>query len=313
MRTGVSYLGHYNPKYMQMDLKEIKALGCDDVFLAAQENDFVYMRGKVDFFPKIAKDNGLTAWAIFWGALNYFGGGKSSQFLLENPRAHQVLKDGAYNPGGCYNNPDCIAYIKEMIDRISEAGFDGYFIDEPSITPCYCPSCLELYESMHGGNLLEVDSEKEQFFRKKCVVRYVCLLSDYIKIRHPQMRTMCCIMPQDKILWGDIARIDSLDNLGTDIYWVNEDIDVEQMSGLIKEMSSLCAKNNKKHHQWLQCWGVKKGKEQRIIDSGNAFLRENPDALYVWAYNGQLGTSEACEDPNAAWKAACEILRKAKK
>lgn len=312
MRTGLSYMGHHNPKHMQTDLEDIKSLGCDDVFLAAQENDFVYMRGKLDFFPKIAKDNGLTAWVIFWGALNYFGGGKSSQFLLENPDAHQVGKDGSYIPNGCYNNPDSVLHIKGMIDRIAEAGFDGYFIDEPSITQCYCPLCQELYASMHRGNLLEVDSTKEQFFRKKSIVRYVCLLSDYIKIRHPQLQTMCCMLPQDKSLWEDIARIDSVDNLGTDIYWVNEQTDVEKMRPLVQDMAALCKKNKKFHHQWLQAWGVKKSMEHRIIEQGEILLNEKPDAIYAWAYQGQIGTSESCQDPQSSWAAACEILRKAK-
>ncbi|MFH1062838.1 MAG: hypothetical protein V1747_08180 [Candidatus Omnitrophota bacterium] len=312
MRTGLSYMGHHNPKHMQTDLSDIKALGCDDVFLAAQENDFVYMRGKVDFFPRIAKDNGLTAWAIFWGALNYFGGGKSSQFLLEHPQAHQVNKNGSYNPSGCYNNPDSLVYIKSLIDKIASAGFDGYFIDEPSIIDCYCPACQELYASMHRANLFAADSEQQEYFRRKSIVRYVCLLADYIKLTYPRMQTMCCLMPQDKKAWEDIARIDTLDSLGTDIYWVNEQTDVEQTRPLIKEMAGLCKANKKLHHQWLQAWGVQSGRESRIIEQGGILLSEKPDALYAWAYQGQIGTSETCENPQKSWDAVCEILRKAK-
>jgi len=165
---------------------------------------------------------------------------------------------------------------------------------------------------MHEGNLLETDSEKEFFFRKTSIVRYVCLLADYIKTRHPQLETMCCMMPQDKNFWEDIARIDSLDSLGTDIYWVNEKADVEQMRPLVREMAALCKTNKKLHHQWLQAWGVNRSKESRIIEQGEILLCEKPDALYVWAYQGQIGTSESCDDPQAAWDAASEILKKAK-
>ena len=305
-------MGHHNPKHMQTDLKDMQSLGCDDVFLAAQENDFVYMTGKLDFFPQIAKDNGLTAWAIFWGALNYFGGGKSSQFLLNNPQAHQVNKDGSHNPSGCYNNPDCLVYIKSLIDQIAAAGFAGYFIDEPSIIKCYCPACQELYASMHRGNLFAASLEEEQFFRKKSIVRYVCLLADYIRLNYPQMQTMCCMMPQDQKAWEDISRIDTLDSLGTDIYWVNQQTAVEQMRPLIKEMAGLCKIKNKLHHQWLQAWGVKAGRESRIIEQGEILISEKPDALYAWAYQGQIGTSETCENPQKSWDAVCEIFRKAK-
>jgi hypothetical protein len=313
MRTGVSYMGNHNPRHMQTDLKNIKKLGCEDVFLAAQENDFVYMRGKLEFFPKIAKDNGISPIAIFWGALNYFGGGKSSQFLLDNPHAHQVSKDGEYKPNGCYNNPDSILYIKSLIAQIAELGYEGYFIDEPSVLDCYCPSCLELFSSMHRGDLRTVDKETESFFRKECIIRYVCLLSDYIKTRYPQLKTMCCMMPVDKSMWEDIACIDSLDDMGTDIYWVNQDTDVEEMRPLIHDMAWLCRKNKKTHHQWLQAWGVKQGRESRIIEQGNIILSESPDALYVWAYLGQIGTTEACEDPEKSWEAVCRILNHANK
>jgi hypothetical protein len=42
MRLGTSYMGHHNPKHLAADMKEMQALGLDDVFLAAQENDSHY-------------------------------------------------------------------------------------------------------------------------------------------------------------------------------------------------------------------------------------------------------------------------------
>ncbi len=305
-------MGHHNPKHIQTDLNEIKQLGCDDVFLAIQENDFSYFDGKIKFFPRIASDAGLRPIAIFWGLVNYFGGGKSSQFLLKNPQAHQKDINGAFKPAGCYNNPSVFEFIKQLIDEIVFAGFKAYFIDEPSLIDCYCQACCDLFESMYFKNLKEADEALVAEFRKRSVVHYVNKVSEYIKNNYPVLETMCCIMPCDNTVWKDIAKIKNLDDLGTDIYWVNEDKDVEQMAPIMKEMSSLCRHNNKKHHEWLQCWGVKKGKEQRIIESGNVILREAPDALYVWAYNAQLGTSEACEDPGSSWEAAKQILLRAK-
>ena len=41
-------------------------------------------------------------------------------------------------------------------------------------------------------------------------------------------------------------------------------------------------------------------------------IDEQPDALYVWAFEGQIGTNEACANPPYAWKQACEVLRAAK-
>jgi hypothetical protein len=312
MRTGVSYMGHHNPRHMQTDLKELRALGCDDVFVCLQENDFVWMNGKVDFFAKVAKDNGIRPLAIFWGALNLFGGGRSSQFLLEHPDCHQVKLDGAYNREGCYVNPKSVARIKEMIDRIGALGYDGYFVDEPTHLQCFCASCCAQYKEWYGGNLKQT-SEKDAFaFRSRCVINYITTISEHVKKSFPHMETMSCLMECDRVMWAESAKIKTLDNLGSDIYWVNSDRDVEEMAPMVREMGALCKASGKIHHEWLQCWIVKKGKEQRILDQGNILIREKPDSLYVWAYAAQIGTAEACEDVELSWKNACEILKKAK-
>lgn len=305
-------MGHHDPDHVKKDLADIKSLGCEDIFLAAQENDFIYFKGKVEFFAKLAKDYGLNPVAIFWGALNLFGGGRSSQFLLEYPQAYQIKKTGQMASAGCYNNPSSRGYIKQMIDCIAALGFAGYFIDEPTLTECYCPSCAGMFEKMFSGSLWKADAVLINQFRKRCVIDYVQEISGYIKKNYPRVQTLCCLMPSDECLWEDISAMDCLDELGTDIYWVNEDIDVELMSAMINKLSSLCKSAGKRHHQWLQAWGVKKGRENRIKEQGEVFLKNNPDALYVWAYKGQIGTSETCEDPKAAWNAACEILKKAK-
>ena len=312
MRTGVSYMGHHNPRHMKTDMRDIRALGCDDVLLAAQENDFAYMTGKIDFFPEIAKDHGIRPLAIFWGALNLFGGGRSSQFLLECPQARQVDSNGSLQAAGCYNHPAAVAQIKSMLDRIAELGFAGYFIDEPSPIDCYCPSCAKLFERVFSSVLAKADGRSLREFRHYCVLHYIQTIADYIKHTYPTMEAMCCLMPNDRQLWNDVAAIESLDNLGTDIYWVNEDVDVARMVPLVRDMANVCSTHQKKHHQWLQAWGVHKGRESRIETQGEILIQENPDALYVWAYQGQLGTSESCDNPAAAWAAACEILRKAK-
>jgi hypothetical protein len=45
---------------------------------------------------------------------------------------------------------------------------------------------------------------------------------------------------------------------------------------------------------------------------GEEILRAQPDALYVWAWEAQIGTVESCDDPERAWAASVEILRRAK-
>ena len=313
MRTGVSYMGHQDPQYIEADLGEMKGLQLDDVLLAAQENDFLYFPGKLRYTSEIARDLGLRPVAIFWGALNLFGGGRSSQFLLEHPEGLQVGLDGSHRSAGCYVNPVCTYQIEHMIERIAELGFQGYFVDEPTpLRDCYCPSCRTRYQEWYGGSLASAPDEKREGFRQKCVIKYVRTISDYCKAHHPALETMSCLMPCDRSMWEQAAGIKSLDNLGTDIYWVNNDNNVEDMVPLLRQMEGICTRSNKIHHEWLQCWDVNRGKEQRILEQGNVLVREQPDALYVWAWKGQVGTSESCDDPETAWSCACDVLRRAK-
>jgi hypothetical protein len=306
-------MGHHNPKHLLTDLREMKALHLDDVLVAAQENDFIYFRGKLEFTPKMALEFGIRPLVIFWGALNLFGGGRSSQFLLENPAGFQVARDGSHLPGGCYVNPLCVARIEEMLDISAASGFSGYFVDEPTpLRECFCPACCARYDEWYDGSLHAAPAAQAEEFRQRCVIEYVRCISRYCKSNHPAMETICCLMPHDDSMWQAAAAIPELDNLGTDLYWVNDDRDVAEMVPAVRRMDELCQAGGKRHHEWLQCWHVRRGREERIHAQGQVLLRENPDALYVWAWNAQVGTAETCADPETAWHAAAGILRAAK-
>lgn len=314
MRTGVSYMGHHDPKLLEIDIVEMQHLRIDDVLVAAQENDFVHFTGKIDFTPKIAKDHGLRPIAIFWGALNLFGGGRSSQFLLDHPGGFQIARDGSHRPAGCYMNPLCRSRIKQMIDAIVERGFEGYFVDEPTpLRDCYCASCQATYEAWYGAPLLSATDAQREVFRQRCVIDYVQEISAYCKSLEPRLETMCCLMPHDDVMWKEASAIADLDNLGTDLYWANNDRDVAEMVPPIQALGALCRQHHKVHHEWLQCWNVRQGREYRILDQGRTLTQEGPDALYVWAWKGQIGTSETCDNPSAAWAAALHVLDLAKR
>jgi len=313
MRTGVAYMGNIVPKHIGSDMDEMSKLRLDDVFVAIQENDFIHFPGKIKFTPKIAVEHGIRPLAIFWGALNLFGGGRSSQFLLDHPEGHQVGLNEAYRAEGCYVNSICVDRVKEMIDTVAAAGFQGYFIDEPTpLRDCYCRHCRLKFGHIYDDDLAQGSPELRTEFRNQCVVDYIATIADYCKSTHPQMETMTCLMPVDKSVWQPASKIANLDNLGTDIYWVNDDNGVEEMIPIIDELGDMCRLNQKTHHEWLQCWYVKKGQEYRIAEQGQILLRTKPDALYVWAWNGQMGTAESCEDPVTAWNYASQILLSAK-
>jgi hypothetical protein len=290
------------------------ALEFDDVLLAAQENDFVYFPGKLEHTARLAKDHGLRPIAIFWGALNLFGGGRSSQFLLEHPEGFQKARDGAHRAAGCYVNPVCVSHIQSLIDAAAAMGYEGYFVDEPTpLTECFCGACRERYREHTGGALEQASEEELRDFRESCVIEYVKTISAYCKERHPHIETMCCLMPTDQSMWEAAAGVAELDNLGSDLYWVNSDRAVAEMGPILSDMDALCKGNGKVHHEWFQAWRVQRGREDRIRQQGMELVRAQPDAVYVWAWKAQVGTNEASEDPHAAWSRAVEVLRAAKR
>jgi hypothetical protein len=306
-------MGHHNPKHLKADVAEMGRLKLDDVLLAAQENDFAYFNGKLKFTPPIAKDCGLRPIVIFWGALNLFGGGRSSQFLLEHPEGFQVALDGSRRPQGCFVNPACVGRIEEMIDVAAECGFEGYFVDEPTpLSNCFCKSCRQKFEGWYGADLATASKGMQEEFRHRCCVDYVTAISAYCKAAHANLETMCCVMPRDSAMWEDMAAVPTLDNLGTDMYWVNNDFRIETMRPIVRSLGATCRKRGKKHHEWLQCCGVRAGREERILEQGKILVEEQPDALYVWAWEGQIGTVETCDDLKAAWAKACEVFRLAR-
>ncbi len=313
MRTGVSTMGHHDPKFIEADIAEMQSLGLDDVLVAIQENDFAYFPGKINFTPTIARDYGLRPVAIFWGVLNLFGGGRSSQFLLDHPAGLQVARDGSPRAAGCYMNALCRSRIMEMIDVIVARGFVGYFVDEPTpLRECFCPACQATYDAWYGTSLRTADASQLEAFRQRCVVDYVQSIATYCKGIAPGMETIACLMPHDEAMWEQVSGIQALDNLGTDLYWVNHDRDVAEMVAPITRLGNLCQSNGKTHHEWLQCWNVRAGREPRIVDQGRVLVKMKPDALYIWAWKGQQGTAETCDDPAAAWEAALQVLRLAK-
>jgi hypothetical protein len=297
---------------MRADLDAIRALNCDDVLLAVQEIDFAYFPGKFRALPPLAEDLGLRPVAILWGALNLFGGGRSSQFLLDHPECHQAGPDGSWRAAGCYNHPACVAHLRGMIDRLLDEGFRGYFIDEPPLLDCCCRSCERLFGEWYGTALHSAEEGRVSAFRRRCVTHYVETIAHHVKAGYPGAETFCCIPPEDRALWPEITAIGPLDNIGTDLYWANTGQDVRELEPLAGQLARLCGVSGKRHHQWLQCWGVRAGNEPRIRELGQALCDARPDALYVWAFEAQVGTSEACDDPERAWAEACAVLRLAK-
>jgi hypothetical protein len=186
-------------------------------------------------------------------------------------------------------------------------------VDEPApLINCFCQSCRDRFRQWYGGDLAQASDVQRGEFRQRCLLDYVKAISDYCARVHPSLETTCVVKPAHRPHWGDVAGISALRTFGTDVYWVNNDKNVEEMRPLIREVADLCRKHGKVHQEWLQCWKAQRGREDRILQQGRILVEEKPDELYVWAWKGQIGTSESCDDPQQAWAKAEEVFRLAK-
>ena len=301
MKLGVTYLGSYLPEHVRADLADIRAMGCDEVLVALQENDFRHFPGKVALAPTVGHDLGLRVLANFWCFASAFGGGRMSILLTEEPDTWLLGADGARRGLGCMNHPALLARAREMVDVCIVAGYDGFFWDEPTAQDCYCPHCRVAYAEQVGGELLAAPAEKVAAFRQWSIGNYVRVMSDYVKGRRADLETATCVMPIDRAAWELTAAIPSLDTFGSDPYWQVMDGTLPWTAEVTRDVVSLSRKHGKRCLMWLQGWAMPAGREVEILQAARLIAGERPDALYTWSYRGGLGSDEQCEDPQAAW------------
>ena len=314
MKFGTAYLGNYYPEAIKNELSDIAGQGFDEVVLTCQENDFHHFTGKIEFTPKIAHDLGLRVLVNLWGYASAFGGGRISRLVADYPEVMVVDKKGRPHPSewpaghftqpGCPNHPKVVARAQEHVGAAIKAGADGFFWDEPTQFDCYCTACRKLYAEQSGGDLEKAPKEKKAEFRRWSVAHWVEEMSRWVKAQRKDLVTSTCVMPSDRAAWEEAAGCPSLDSLGTDTYWEFEGLPLDWMKEPSRTLVDLVRKRGKSPHLWLQCWKLHRGKESEITEAAKILGAIGPDTLYVWAYRGQLGTTETCENPLKAWDAA---------
>jgi len=314
MRLAISYYGSYLSEHLKNDLKEIKNSYCDDVVITISENDFNYFTGKWQLAPKIAHDCGLKIYADFWGFACAFGGGRISKLLIDHPEVSQVDSNGKKLGMGCINNPLLKKTYENFIEKLAPYGYDGYLIDEPTKNQCYCSWCRKQYEEEYNQPIpLEETSNLKQF-RKKSVIKFVEEMCNKIKKVNSELATWTVIMPTptDKDMWEDVAKIDNLDILGTDPYWLIVRRDISWLFEITKQFLPICKHYNKISDIWINCWRIPQGKEKEIYEGTKKCAELGPDRISAWSYKGGMGTYEESDNPLKAWENLVDAYKEIK-
>ena len=312
MKLGVSYISAFLPQHIEADMKQLKAIGCDEVLFAIQENHIHYLDGAVKYGAKIAMEQGLTPYACLWGYANTFGGGRMSKFLFENLDVLCEDRFGRKLPTANLNHPKLSEQLIHYYSVLIEHGFQGVFIDEPTSQVDYSRYSQELYYALFGEALTYDNNDaKVEQFQRHSIRRYVDRVCGGIKERYPDVKTIVCVMPHDHMYWRDIAELDSVDVFGTDPYWLFEghNLTMEGAVECARKMKRLCDEIGKASQIWLNCWGVEAGREEEIYIGGKKLAEIGCDSLYTWSYLGGLGTNESCDDPYKAWDSVVRLYR----
>ena len=91
MKLGVTYFGNrFVRHYVERDLPEIVAAGCDYVVHTVSEYDLAFLSGEISALVDATHQAGLEAWLDCWGVGGLFAGEAFSDFLLRHPESWQV-------------------------------------------------------------------------------------------------------------------------------------------------------------------------------------------------------------------------------
>lgn len=317
MDLGVSYVAAHLPAHVEADVGHLRDIGCSEVLFALQENHIVTLDGAVRFGARIARDKGLRAYAVVWGYANTFGGGRMSNLLLDDPDTWRVAEDGAPVARACLNHPRVVGRFVEIAALCRDHGFEGVFVDEPTVQECFCGRCRDRFAEGYGGDLAgSRGSAAYRAFQQDTVVRYVRAVCAGTKGIDEALRTIACVIPtppHDE-LFEPLAAIEEIDVLGTDPYWLLGDrlgfeMTIEDACDHARRVRAVCEETGKASQVWLNCWQIPAGREEEIYTGGRRLAGVGCDSLYTWSYRGGLGTYEECDDPATAWAGVVRLYR----
>lgn len=276
---------------------------------------------------KIWSQNSETIWfktpCSSLGFRQYqWGGGRSSQVMLENPGMWRCDRNGkpfggCYpHPQVCYNNTDVSGEYLKYVQQCRTHGIEEIMIDEPSFQTCFCQHCCAYFEQEFGGDLRNMSPEDDKYkaFQKKTVLKFLSTIMTGIKAIDSSLATNVCVMPCDRQLFAETARIENLDVLGVDPYWLRpvNNLTFEDAVNVSKEAKKQAKLNNKRFELYLGCFGIRGGcgLEEKIYQQGKELVREvGPDILTTWSYKGGLGLAgeEECDNPELAWASVVRL------
>jgi len=327
-KAGVSYFGNYFLKHFQEDLKEIVRGGCNTLVLTFSEQDLQYYRGTMKDFVKASHDAGLEVYLDPWAVGKVFGGESYSEFLVRHSEVRQISSEGEPLPIACLHHPTFQEFLKAWCDVGFELGTDYFFWDEPHfhifegelakrVWSCRCSYCQQHFETQFKKPMPEKLTEEVALFRQDAIVRFIQMFCDYTK--KEGFKNAVCLLPEifsEHALqdWSYVAKIESLDIIGTDPYWHLGNSDVKTfVQEYAKRVYQLAVAYHKEPQLWILNFRIKKGEEKHIETALEVAYQEGIRNFAAWSY---LGTSPMSflksDDPAKVWETLTNTYQRLK-
>jgi hypothetical protein len=319
MIKGTAYFGNRFVNHFERDAEEIAAAGCKVVLHTFSENDFKFYKDSLKEMTEVSKKHGLEVYFGPWGVGKVFGGEAFSDFLTNNVDEMEVIENGEKRGIACLYSEKFREFMKSWVDGAVYAGADVIFIDEPhwyiagwfsekDHWGCRCHRCQKKFKEDYGYEMPLEQSEDVLEFKADGVYNFTRFICDYAKEKG--VRTSVCLLPSDREkdlrLYEKVAKLGSVDILGTDPYWVwpNANFDVlEYVEKYTKMIKDLCDKYNKTSEIWIQNFRIPADKENEVKIALDIFKKYNIDKVLSWGYRGSYGMSSLrCENPENIWR-----------
>jgi hypothetical protein len=336
-QTATSYYGLTYVEHAQRDFAEMRAHGCNTVYLAITEFYFDFWRPNLPKIVEAAHQAGLKVLLDPWGIGKFFGGEQVSLFLQNNIENRQVSAlTGEKLNAACFNT----ASFRDYFDRFCltlarEAGADGFFWDEPhyalpksyaSITggagddwSCRCPVCMEKFLAYYGYEMPKIINDDVKFFRRREALQILSETSRKIKELDPTQEITCCVHATLNSYyvtelrgyddWDMVAACPYFDVFSTTI--INWELPWNFFEEITRRTVEVARRHNKISERWIMGY-YKQPKDFKMIDDVVALYEKlGVDRLSCWTYRGGYGTALAAPDALKLWGRIGENYKRA--
>ncbi len=316
LKLGVAYHGNRLLSSVENDMKDILEHNFNLVVHMMSHNDWKRSSNIMKDIFSITTGLGLDLWVDNWG-LNGTPG-ETSHFLCYYPDAHQYFSNGEIRPiNVCYNHEKFIEWTKEWIDKVYDCQGRKIFWDEPALPikndafTCACPRCKKLFAERFNREM-PVKPDKDCIeFQEWTIQNYFKIVTEYAASKG--MENIVCVMPGknlgislDNI--GVLGRLDTMDNIGTDPYWVSRSNprtgkDVYNLVyNSTRKCLDVCERYGKDHNIWIQGYGIPAGTEEDMVYAADAAYDAGARTILYWGYHGSEGNDYRAKQPDLAWK-----------